>query len=352
MYFTGMKLIAGLLFFLCIHIIGSAQNIRERLQARRAPSSSTKAGNAGPDYANLYYWASHPLKHDTGDSIPSFLKNEKRDSAADVFFLHPTTYTGVMTDGEWNADINNETLNTYTDNRTILNQATIFNGSCRVFAPRYRQAHLRAFFSFNNPAATKAFDTAYADLKHAFEYYLQHYNNGRPIIIASHSQGSLHAIRLLKEFFDGKPLQKLLVCAYVVGWNIKPTDLTSIPLGTSADATGCIVGWRSYKKGASDWIVKMENGNSLCVNPITWKASSEWADATLNKGMVGKNFNKLLQGYVGAGIDDHYKILGVEINGKDEGLGLVSNYHIADYNLFYMNVRENVKTRIAAFLKH
>ncbi len=41
-----------------------------------------------------------------------------------------------------------------------------------------------------------AFDLAYEDLKTAFENYLKHYNKGRPIIIASHSQGSLHALRL------------------------------------------------------------------------------------------------------------------------------------------------------------
>jgi hypothetical protein len=45
-------------------------------------------------------------------------------------------------------------------------------------------------------------------VKTAFLYYLQHYNNGRPIIIASHSQGATHGKRLLKEFFDGKELQK------------------------------------------------------------------------------------------------------------------------------------------------
>ena len=59
--------------------------------------------------------------------------------------------------------------------------------------------------------AGKAFDFAYEDIKKSFEYYLQHYNNGRPIIIASHSQGTTHALRLLKEFFENKPLQLVAV---------------------------------------------------------------------------------------------------------------------------------------------
>ncbi len=83
----------------------------------------------------------------------------------------------------------------------------MFNGSCRVFAPRYRQAHLKAFFMRSSNKSVEAFDTAYSDLKSAFEFYLLHYNKGRPIIIASHSQGTLHAIRLMKDFFANKPLK-------------------------------------------------------------------------------------------------------------------------------------------------
>lgn len=339
-----MKAVIAVILLLSVTQFTYSQN------AKGLGESKAVAGNA-PDYSNLYYWAAHPLKHDAGDSIPLFLKNEKRDSAADVFYLHPTTYTGSLADNEWNADVNNDALNTYTDNRAVLNQATIFNGSCKVYAPRYRQAHLRAFFAIGNKAAAAAFDVAYEDLRNAFQYYLDHYNHGRPIVIASHSQGSLHAIRLLKEFFDGKPLQQQLVCAYIVGWNIKRDDFVSIPLGTTPTATGCVVGWRTYKKGYADWLVKRENGNSLCVNPLTWTTTFEWAAPSLHKGMIGKNFNTLIKGNIGAGIDEEYKILGVEVSGDDAGFNLLNNYHVGDYNLFYMNVRENVKARIDAFLK-
>ena len=71
--------------------------------------------------------------------------------------------------------------------------------------------------------AINAFATAYADIKAAFEYYLKNYNHGRPIIIASHSQGSTHALHLLKDYFENKPLQKQLVAAYIVGMTI-PTE--------------------------------------------------------------------------------------------------------------------------------
>lgn len=161
---------------------------------------------AAPYYSNLNYWAAHPWKKDPSDSIPKPLrKSFVQDSLVDVFFLHPTTLTDKA-NSQWNADINDAAINSKTDYTSMLYQASVFNQSCRVFAPRYRQAHIRAFY-INNDSSAAAFETAYTDIKIAFEFYLQHYNSGRPIIIASHSQGTKHAARLLKEFFDGKLLQ-------------------------------------------------------------------------------------------------------------------------------------------------
>ena len=67
-----------------------------------------------------------------------------------------------------------------------------------------------------------AWEIAYQDIKNAFQYFLKHFNKGKPIIIASHSQGSMHAIRLTEEFFDQKPLQNQLVVAYLIGTRILP----------------------------------------------------------------------------------------------------------------------------------
>jgi hypothetical protein len=211
----------GILFF--IAHVAFTQALHEKFNERNWQQHKTNPGEIPPrpDYSNLYYWTAHPGKWDYSDSIPSFLKNEIRDTSVDVFFLHPTTYTNNFQNANMNADVNDSILNHRTDIRTILFQASVFNGSCRVFAPRYRQAHFKAYFQLNSDQSKKAFDLAYDDLKTAFQYYLDYWNEGRPIIIAAHSQGSMHAVRVLQEFFDGKPLQKQLVCAYVVGWQIK-----------------------------------------------------------------------------------------------------------------------------------
>lgn len=326
-----------------------SQTIRERIRERREQQKNHSQPGA-PDYSDLYYWAAHPYKHDNSDSIPAFLKDEKRDSSVDVFFLHPTTYTGDLRNAAMNADLGDSVVNGSTDRETLL-QVTAFNGSARVFSPRYRQAHLKAYFRIRSEESQQAFDLAYADLKNAFQYYLDHFNHGRPIIIASHSQGSMHALRLLKEFFDGKPLQKQLVCAYVVGWQIKKDDLVHIPFGTSPTQTGCIVGWRTYQKDHIDPLVKREAGNSLCVNPISWTTDTAFTKYAMHKGAVGKDFNRLISQKISAGIAPGANVLWVDVPAdvrQKNGMSGMKNLHVADFNLFWMDVRSNVRDRVVS----
>ena len=314
------------------------------------PESKPNTGPE-PDYSKLYFWAASPDKTDTSDSIPAFLKNEVRDQRADVFFIHPTSFFGDAKTASWNADLNDVVVNNETDYRSILFQTTVFNGSCRVFAPRYRQANMKTFYVFGTPSAKSAFDFAYADIRNAFQWYLQHENNGRPIIIASHSQGSLHAIRLLQEFFDGKPLQKRLVCAYVLGYPIEKNTFETIPVGEKPDQTGCFVCWRSYAKGEIPKNIAMENGNSVCVNPLTWTTSEQWASADLHQGIMF-GFDTVVPHTVGAEIEPTSKILWIDTSVVlGENKEKIKNYHIYDYNLFWMNIRQNVKQRIDAYLK-
>jgi hypothetical protein len=300
-----------------------------------------------PDYNNPDYWAAHPWKKDPSDSIPKPLLAENRDSAADVFFIHPTTYTGIRLG--WNADINDAYVNAKTDYSSILYQASVFNQHCRIFAPRYRQAHLSAFFTVNEETKA-AFDTAYADLKRSFEFYLQHYHNGRPIIIAGHSQGALMAERLLKEFFDGKPLQQKLVAAYIIGWPITENSFVAIPVCKDRDQTNCFCGWRTLKRDYIPPYIKKEIVHSYVTNPLSWTTTDNYVSADQNKGSVLRDFNKIIPHTTDAQIHDN--VLWVNKPSFPGALFYRSkNYHIGDINLFYMNMRENVEQRIFSYLK-
>lgn len=303
-----------------------------------------------PDYGNLYFWAAHPWKKDPSDSVPKPLRfTYKQDSIADVFFIHPTTLTS-KSDNRWNADIDDAEINLKTDNSAILYQASVFNEKCRVFAPRYRQAHIKSFF-IHNADSEKAFEIAYADVKAAFIYYLQNYNINRPIIIASHSQGTKHAARLLKELFEGTPLQNKLVCAYIIGLPVPLDYFTTLLPCKDSFSTGCVISWRTFKtKSPEPKFISEENLNSVVINPLSWTNNTDIIPSSFNKGGVLKNFNKIIPGVVNAQI--HQNVLWT---GKPNVPGKIfftrTNYHVGDINLFYMNIRENTATRINTYLK-
>lgn len=303
-----------------------------------------------PNYSDLNYWAASPFKYDPSDNIPKGSDDRTNDSIADVFFIYPTTYTDTKMPSGWNADIDDKSLNQKTDNSTILYQASVFNKYCRVFSPRYRQANLKAFFTNKEDSAENALDTAYEDVRNAFEYYLQHDNHGRPIIIASHSQGTLHAGKLLKEFFENKPLQKQLVCAYIIGLPVFTNYFSELKPCDDSTATGCFISWRTFEEGYVAPYIQKETLKAYVINPLTWTMDTTFASASLNKGGILRNFNKVIPGLVHAQI--HGNILWVN---KPKFFGSIflktKNYHIADYNLFYENIKENVGTRIRAFLK-
>ncbi|MEP7278743.1 MAG: DUF3089 domain-containing protein [Bacteroidota bacterium] len=331
------------LYFLCLlFFAGCAPRYSQYIS-----QYSTTTTDTVPDYSNLYYWAAHPWKKDPSDSVPMPLRTGYSvDSSVDVFFIYPTTFTDSK-ETRWNAGINDAAINAKTDYSPILYQASAFN-EFRLFSPRYRQAHVRAYFSSDTARATEAFDIAYEDVKTAFQYYLEHYNHGRPIIIASHSQGSTHAERLLKEFFDGKPLQKQLVVAYIMGMYISTNEFSSLKMCTDSLQTGCFCGWRTYKKDYEPDFVVKEAGTGLVTNPLTWKTTREYADHSMNSGSVLLKFNKIRKYVTGAKVHDGVLWIG-RLHLPGGFLIRTKNFHIGDVNLFYLNIRENLRTRVAHF---
>jgi hypothetical protein len=319
---------------------------------RFASNYPFRSVSGAPDYSNMDYWAAHPWKWDPSDSIPQPLRgNYRGDTTVDVFFIHPTTYIKKKDPGAWNAAIDDAGLNAKTDYSTILFQASIFNEAGRVFAPRYRQANYFSYFpktTEDTIHAKAAFELAYEDVRTAFLYYLKHYNNGRPIIIAAHSQGTTHGKRLLKEFFDGKELGKKLVVAYLVGMPLEPDYFVSIPPCITPAQTGCACSWRTMKEGFKPAYIKDEKFVSIVTNPLTWDAQVPVASRSLNKGGVLLNYNKVIAGIVNAKVSN-----GVLWTDKPHFFGNIflrsKNYHIADMNLFYYSIRENVKRRMADF---
>ena len=305
----------------------------------------------GPNYALDSCWAALPTRRDSADAVPakSGLRDEQATAAADVFFIHPTTF---YRPAAWNADLGREKLNRFTDKSTIRHQASAFNAAGRIYAPRYRQATLYSFFDEQTPNGQAALDLAYADVKAAFQYYLAHYTQGRPIVIAGHSQGTAHATRLLHDFFDNDPkLRRQLVAAYLIGFKVKPNEYQTIRPCADSTQTGCFI---SYNAVAKDNEFPPFAPFAV-TNPLTWKLDTLQAPATLNRGGVSMDFKRIDPQVTDAKI--HNGLLWITppknggyprflLPGRPE---LRHSFHIADYSLFYMNIRENTKTRVRAW---
>ena len=305
---------------------------------------------AKPDYGREGNWAALPTKDDQADRTPEGLTDRQATATADVFYVHPTIYFGTEQGNDlWNANLADQELNRSVDDQAILNQASIFNAAGRVYAPRYRQAHIKVFYKEGRSVSQRVLDTAYNDVLAAFDYYLKNYNDGRPVIIASHSQGTTHTKRLMADRFDGKPLLNQLVAAYLVGIPVSKNAYRTIPVCESPEQTGCFVSWRTYredfepKPGYRDTVE-----NVVVVNPLSWTTKKERAPASLNKGGVLYNFDKVLPELVWAEI----RGAGLFTN-KPKFFGSLfftrKNYHIGDFNLFWVNVRENAVERVAGF---
>ena len=299
-----------------------------------------------PDYSNENNWASLPSKKDKADLVPtnSGLKENQDNALVDVFFVHPTTYYGAQS---WNGDVNNKRLNDFTDKTTIMHQASVFNESCKIYAPRYRQATLYSFMD-SKDNGEKALKLAYSDVKDAFNYYLTHYNKGRPFIIASHSQGTRHAVKLIHEIIENDTaLLHRMVAAYIIGMKIEPNDITIIKPCNSPTETNCFVTWNTVARGGENQILKA----FVCTNPLTWKTDTTYAGFDKNLGGIPGSFDR-----VDIGITDAQVINGYLNVTKPDKSGYHSlgkyNYHIMDYNFFYMNIRENVKQRISSYFEH
>lgn len=301
---------------------------------------------AAPHYQNEATWSALPWKSDESDRLPEGRAVSPGPGIADVFFLHPTMYEEGRA---WNASLDSTALNDAVDAWPIRHQASIFNGAGRVFAPRYRQAHIRVF-TLADSLSEAALRLAYTDVRAAFLHYLNHWDEGRPLVIAAHSQGSWHARWLLQEFFDGKPLADRLVAAYIPGMDVYASDFQQLKPCQSAVDQNCFCSWMSYGRGYfPEWIVSAAQPPSA-IHPILWTTSTDAPNARSDHfGAVRESFRNKNPGSITAQLvpegvlwvdQPHLFLVGKSIHRE--------NWHVGDFNLFWPNVRQNVHQRVEA----
>lgn len=318
-----------------------------------------------PDYSRPAAWLARPDLPDDPSrfTVAGFRRAEHPQVA--IFYIPPTSY---LKRDRWNAPLDdadaNERLRLFASS-----QASAFNGMGAVWAPRYRQATLGAFLT-TDADARAAIDFAYQDVSRAFDAFLAQIPQSRPILLAGHSQGSLHLMRLMAEKVAGKPIARRIVAAYVVGWPVSTTaDLPAMGLPACAGPgqPGCVLSWQSFAEPADTHLVSevynstqgltgapRKGTSMLCVNPLTG-ASGTAALRTANRGALVPDARlrsaELEPALVPARCDSSgFLLIGSPPRGYGNYVLPGGNFHVFDYALFWANIRADAEARAAAFL--
>ncbi|MBI9111880.1 DUF3089 domain-containing protein [Maridesulfovibrio ferrireducens] len=274
------------------------------------------------------------------------------DKSIDVFWVYPTVYTGKAPV----ASINDPQMRDGAQ-LTLRTQAAVFKDSANIFAPLYRQANM-SILGQDNLHKDQYLNVGKSDVRAAFNHYLRELNNGRPFILASHSQGSVIVTALMKELMDNPNLRDKMVAAYAIGWGITQDDLnnfTFLKICEKADQTGCIVTYNCVADGYQKAAPTILPG-TIVVNPLDWTTNSEKVSADQNKGAVFFNKDGIKSETIPNYCSSEIKDGGLVVDMKNTapmkrmpfGKGV---YHVYDYSLFFDNLKANVAERIKAYQK-
>ena len=317
-------------------------------EALQTPDELVWNEHRAPEYTDSQDWAALPGRGDLADEVPKRLPDSAKvysenELPIDVFFVYPTQYF----EGKWwNASLDDEDINDITDNYPMRLQASAFQMGGKLYAPRYRQAHI-GVFSWQDSTSYEALELAYADVKAAFQHYLTHWNDGRKIILAGHSQGSWHLRWLLQEFFDDQPLQKQLVAAYGPGFDLYASDFKSIPPCSYPAQVGCVCSWMTYGGSYKPPWLGYKNETTICTHPVHWSDAAPCNQQEDHAGVVLSKMKFAHEQSLEACIEQGILSLGE----PDVPFGRQlqrDNWHIGDINLFWLNIRENARLRAIA----
>src|SRR5215213_1744539 len=195
----------------------------------------------------------------------------------DCFYVYPT----VSTDKDQNSDMTADPA----ELNVVLQQFARFGSKCRTFAPLYRQITLAGLMRrLSGGGRSVPFESGvqFNDVRDAWQSYLKNDNQGRGVVLIGHSQGAYILQELIKQEIDGKPIQKQLVGAYILGATFltpKGKDVggrfQQIPLCRKPGQVGCVVNFSSFRSTVPP------PGNTLfgqsddpamsgsCTNPVT-----------------------------------------------------------------------------------
>ena len=262
-----------------------------------------------PDYSDSDHWLCHPEQRDQDNvclrdqSVISVAANGSSSvtpgyieqiPAVDCFYVYPTASMDVTANSNMTPDAQ--------EKDTAAIQFGRYGEVCRTFAPVYRQRTLTYLGIgalgdglVSEETMAKANETAYQDVRSAFEHYLNNDSNGRGFILVGHSQGARLLARLLQEEIEGnEALSQRLVAAHLIGTGISVPvgeqvggTFQQTPLCTSANQAGCVVAYSTFRKGDPELetprfgVVPEAGYEAACTHPAALAGGAETLQARL-----------------------------------------------------------------------
>jgi hypothetical protein len=303
-----------------------------------------------PDYSNEECWL----------NFPEMTKD------VDTFYIYSTVYVDSSNEegAPKYAALDNPEMVMGALGEYVTN-ATAYEDSTNVFAPYYRQAGMK--YAGEVRAKTGTIDEAisgipYDDISAALDYFFEKCNNGRPFIIAGHSQGSAMVKYVLEHYFKDHPeYYERMVAAYVIGFSVTKEDLEAYPhlkFATGEDDTGVIISWNTEGKKNVETnahnVVVMPG--AISINPLNWKLDETYAPASENLGSLMQNEETGEYEITDIGADAQVVLdRGVVVTNANIAPSEMKDYfgpdsfHEDEYQIYYNNIKDNVAKRIAAY---
>jgi hypothetical protein len=301
------------------------------------PAAATKA----TDYSNANNWMLSP---------------KTINKSVDVFYIYPTTdwQTNPNATGPEICTIDNSSMRIGAQ-QAYARQASAFEPLANIFAPYYRQMDM---WPDNRDQIISGIPTT--DCTAAFDYYVKNFNNGRPYILASHSQGSTVMTNILSGYLKENPtVYNRMIVAYVIGYTVNTTYLNNNPhlkFAVGANDTGVIVSYNTETPNVPSGSNPVHATDTITINPLSWSRSEAYVPPSEGLGSLMVNLTTMRLERVPQYAD-------AQINNSKGSLittAIVTGFpmpiapgvlHSFDYMFYYYDLQANAGERIASYIE-
>ena len=285
-----------------------------------------------------------PAAPDWSDKAAWYISKPATAPEADIFYILPTCVW------DWTAE--DGQLCRYSDySRTDhieafmpsveLAEDIFAQGQYGFYCPYYRQITLNVWMD-GEAAVEELFPLSMEDVSEAFDYYLEHYNNGRPFVLAGFSQGGKAVVELVKHL--PAEAYERMAAAYAIGYRISDEELAQYPRllpATDSTGTGTIICYNSvaYPEAACGVL----SPSDVCINPVNWTTNATPAMLNDSVTVTVDTVSHLL---IVDGLDpEHYYSPSLASTFP------LGNYHLQELTLYQEHLRRNTALRLYYFEK-